>query len=534
VEFKDLGLGPDLLKALDGLGYVAPTEIQEKAIPILLERSSDFIGQAQTGTGKTAAFALPLLQILNPDSNSIQALVVCPTRELANQVCAEIDKIGKHTRFKTLAIYGGASYVGQKRALMNDRPQIVVGTPGRLMDLMKQGVLKFNKAEYVILDEADEMLNMGFFEDVQNIISAFDKSRRIWMFSATMPKPILNLINKEFDHPKTVSIKKKTLSNDSIEQRYYTVMRKYHKEALCRILDTEPEIYGLIFCRTKMETRELADVLIGKGYRVETLNGDLGQRERDVAMERFKGRKVDLMVCTDVAARGIDVNNLTHVINFGVPQDNETYVHRIGRTGRAGLKGVSITLIDPKDKFIIKKIERFTKKEMTLAKLPSVNEIKSSYVLNELESIRGLVETILDKGEDFQLDDTFKLMEDCFENFTTEELLKVMFTWKFNKKLKGLDNQGDLDAVKRQNVRAKDSVRLFMSVGKTDGLNLQMLLNDVSTKFGLKKSEIQNVDMKTNFSFIEVPKRYRDNFLKSRDLKIRNRKVRFEVSQARK
>ncbi|RLA62668.1 MAG: ATP-dependent helicase [Epsilonproteobacteria bacterium] len=533
MEFKDLGLGPDLLKALDGLGYVEPTEIQERAIPILLERNSDFIGQAQTGTGKTAAFALPLLQVLNPDSNSVQALVVCPTRELANQVCAEIDKIAKFTKFKTLAIYGGASYIAQKRSLIRDRPQIVVGTPGRLQDLMKQGVLQFHNAEYVVLDEADEMLNMGFFEDVQNIIAAFDKNRRIWMFSATMPKPILNLINKEFDHPKTVSIKKKTLSNDDIEQRYYTVMRKYHKEALCRILDTEPDTYALIFCRTKMETRELADVLLGKGHRVETLNGDMGQRERDVAMERFKAHKVDLMVCTDVAARGIDVNNLTHVINFGVPQDNESYVHRIGRTGRAGLKGISITLVDPKDQFIIKKIERFTNKQMIKAKLPSVNEIKSSVVTTELENIRGLVETILEKGDEFKLDDTYKIMEECFEDFEKDELLKVMFTWKFNKKLLALDNIGNLDSIKRGNGSSKDNVRLFMSVGKTDGLTLKILLDDVSHKFGLKKSDIQNVDMKTNFSFLEVPTRFRDKLLKSKDLRIRSRKVRFEVSQAR-
>lgn len=533
MEFKDLGLGPDLLKALDGLGYTEPTEIQERAIPILLERNSDFIGQAQTGTGKTAAFALPLLQILNPESNSIQALVVCPTRELANQVCAEIDKIAKFTKFKTLAIFGGASYIAQKRSLMRDRPQIVVGTPGRLQDLMKQGVLQFQNAEYVILDEADEMLNMGFFEDVQNIISAFDKNRRIWMFSATMPRPILNLINKEFDHPKTVSIKKKTLSNDSIEQRYYTVIRRQHKEALCRILDTEPDMYALIFCRTKMETRELTDVLLGRGYRVEILNGDLGQRERDTAMERFKGRKVDIMVCTDVAARGIDVNNLTHVINFGVPQDNETYVHRIGRTGRAGLKGVSITLIDPKDQFIVKKIERFTKKEMVKAKLPSVEEIKSSVVLQELEGIRGLVETIVEKGDEFKLDDTFKIMEECFEGFTVEELLKVMFTWKFNKKLLALDNIGNLDATKKVRGGSKDNVRLFMSIGKMDGLNLKILLDDVSRKFGLKKAEIQNIEMKQNFSFIEVPKKFRDRFIKSKDLRIRSKKVRFELSQAR-
>jgi len=375
------------------------------------------------------------------------------------------------------------------------------------------------------------MLNMGFFEDVQNIISAFDKNRRIWMFSATMPKPILNLINREFDHPKIVSIKKKTLSNDDIEQRYYTVMRKYHKEALCRILDTEPEMYALIFCRTKVETRELADLLLQKGYRIETLNGDMGQRERDVAMERFKAHKVDLMVCTDVAARGIDVNNLTHVINFGIPQDNETYVHRIGRTGRAGLKGISITLVDPKDQFIIKKIERFTNKQMLKATLPTVEEIKASVVNTELEGIRGLVETIIEKGDEFKLDDTYKIMEDCFEGFEKDELLKVMFTWKFNKKLKGLDNIGNLDATKR--TKSKDSVRLFMSMGKTDGLNLKMLLDDISQKFGLKKSDIQNVDMKTNFSFFEVPKRFRDNFLKSKNLRIKNRKVRFELSQAR-
>ncbi len=538
MKFADLNLRPELLKAVTELGYITPTEIQEKAIPVLLEGEQDFIGQAQTGTGKTAAFVLPLLSKLNPKSSHVQALVLTPTRELANQVCMEVEKLGKFLGFNTLAIYGGTSYDNQKRRLKKDKPSIIVGTPGRVIDLMEQGHLKFGQAEYIVLDEADEMLNMGFFEDVTTILSKFDDKKRLWMFSATMPKPILDLINKSFNNPKIVKIKNNTLSNEDIDQRYYVVLRKNHGEALCRILDSEPNFYGLIFCRTKVDTREVADELNSRGYKVDTLNGDMGQNERDSAMAKFKSQKVNILVCTDVAARGIDVSNLTHVVNYNLPMDAESYVHRIGRTGRAGMKGISIALVDPKETFKVKKIEQFTRKLMTKSKLPTIETLKSSIVLAELERMSTIIQAITDKGSDFKVDETFELFAQKFGEFSKEDILKIFFSLNFNQKLKRFNQLGSIDCEKNSNnfgsFSVNGSVRLFMNMGKDDGLNLKMLLDDVSKEFRIPRGQIQKVEMKNRFSFFEVPSNFGETFVNNKNLVIRKRKINFEISQPRK
>ncbi len=532
--FNDLNLKPELLRAIAELGYINPTEIQEKAIPVLIEGEHDFVGQAQTGTGKTAAFVLPLLSKIDPNLPHIQALVLTPTRELANQVCQEVEKLGKYLGFKTLAIFGGTSYETQKRRLRTDKPSIIVGTPGRVIDLMEQGNLKFNKAEYIVLDEADEMLNMGFFEDVQRILSKFEEHKRLWMFSATMPKPIMDLINREFNSPKFVKIKKQTLSNEDIEQKYYVVLRKNHLEALCRILDSEPGFYGLIFCRTKIETREVADELALRGYKVETLNGDMGQHERDTAMSKFKTQKVNILVCTDVAARGIDVSNLSHVVNFNLPMDSESYVHRIGRTGRAGMKGVSISMVDPKDLFKVKKIEAFTKKQMTKSKLPSVESLKSMAVLTEIEKMEGIVSAVTEKGVEFKVDETFEIFQNKFSEFSKEDILKIFFTLNLNQKIKRYNQLGSIDCEKNKATHTGTFVRLFMNMGKDDGLNLKILLDDVSKEFGIPRNQIQKVDLKNRFSFFEVPSKMAENFVNNNNLVIKKRKVNFEISQPRK
>lgn len=537
MKFVDLNLRPELLRAVAELGYISPTEIQEKAIPVLLEGEQDFIGQAQTGTGKTAAFVLPLLSKLNPKAQHIQALVLTPTRELANQVCLEVEKLGKYLGFNTLAIYGGTSYDNQKRRLKKDRPSIIVGTPGRVIDLMEQGHLKFGQAEYIVLDEADEMLNMGFFEDVKTILAKFEESKRLWMFSATMPKPILDLIQKSFNNPKIVKIQNKTMSNEDIDQRYYVVLRKNHGEALCRILDTEPNFYGLIFCRTKVDTREVADELITRGYKVDTLNGDMGQNERDTAMAKFKSQKVNILVCTDVAARGIDVSNLTHVVNYNLPMDSESYVHRIGRTGRAGMKGISISLVDPKELFKVRKIEQFTKKLMTKSKLPTIETLKSSIVLAELERMSAIIQAITEKGSDFKVDESYEIFANKFNEFSKEEILKIFFSLSFNQKLKRFNQLGNIDCEKSSNsisYSSNGSVRLFMNMGKDDGLNLKMLLDDVSKEFSIPRNQIQKVELKNRFSFFEVPAQLGDTFVNNKNLIIRRRKINFEISQPRK
>ncbi len=444
LNFTDLNIIPDVLKAIEEMGFKHPTEIQEKAIPLLTDTGKDFIGQAQTGTGKTAAFTIPLLSKIDFSSKKTQALVLAPTRELAQQVEAEIKKLAKYINIKSTCVYGGASYEKQMRALKSN-PQIVVGTPGRVKDFIKRGALKLGEANFCILDEADEMLNMGFFEDVQFILDSFNEKRQLIMFSATMPTGVLKIIKKSFNDYEMVKIAKKSVSNENIEQRYFVVQHKYFKESLARIIDSEPEIYGIVFCRTRLETKDVGDDLRSRGYRIETLNGDMGQAERERSMQKFKAKKVNLMVCTDVAARGIDVTNLTHVINFGLPQDNESYVHRIGRTGRAGLTGKAYTIVCPKTAYVIKKIEKHINKKIELQKLPSVDDLKQRRIEKEIESANKIIKVIRDRGDNFTIDKTYSIFEDRLQSLTRDELLKLMFTWQFNKKLLQYDSISDIE-----------------------------------------------------------------------------------------
>ena len=445
--FKELSLDKNILKSLGEMGFEKPTEIQARAIPVLLDSKKDFVGQAQTGTGKTGAFAIPLLSRMDFKNNSVQALILAPTRELANQIEKEIEKFGKYTSVKSTCIYGGTGYESQIRALKSDRPQIVVGTPGRVIDMIKKGILKLDQAKYCILDEADEMLNMGFFEDVQVILSSFRPQRQLMMFSATMPKQIVKLIKDSFNRPEMVKIEKKSLSNDDIEQKYFVVREKHFKEAIARLIDDADDMYGIVFCKTKLETKMVADDLKNRGHEAEVLNGDMGQVERDHAMNNFKKRKVNLLVCTDVAARGIDVDNLTHVFNYGIPRDNESYVHRIGRTGRAGTKGKAYTITSPKSAYLIRGIEKHINKRIVKEQLPSVSKLKKNLVAKELDGAAFIVDAIKAKGDEFKLDESFELMQGHFDDLSKEELLKLMFVWKFNKEIRRYNNLADIESV---------------------------------------------------------------------------------------
>ncbi len=445
--FEKLNIQRSVLKALNEMGFTTPTEIQSKAIPVLLDTERDFVGQAQTGTGKTAAFVIPLLENIDTSSDSVQALVLTPTRELANQVENEFKKIGKYTGIKSTCIYGGTGYESQISALKRDRPQIVVGTPGRVIDMINKRFLKLDNAEFCVLDEADEMLNMGFFEDVQVILEGFNSQRQLIMFSATMPAPIVKLINRSFNNPEMVKIKKKSLSNDDIEQKYFVVREKHFKEALARLIDDAGDMYGIVFCQTKIETKKVADDLKKRGHTAEVLNGDMGQPERDHAMKNFKDKKVNLLICTDVAARGIDVDNLTHVFNFGAPRDNESYVHRIGRTGRAGTKGKAYTIVGPKSAFIMRSIEKHVNKKIPQEKLPSVEKLKRNMVEKELTSAEQILGAIKLKGDEFKTEDSFDLILENFSDLSKDELLKLMFVWKFNKDMRHLNNLADIETV---------------------------------------------------------------------------------------
>ncbi len=444
-QFIDYNISENILNALGEMDFSVPTEIQDKSISVLLESNKDFVGQAQTGTGKTAAFVVPLLEKINEKKQVTQALILAPTRELAMQVEEEIKKIGKHTKIKSTCVYGGTAYEGQLQALRG-QPHIVVGTPGRVLDLLGKRKIKLSSANFCVLDEADEMLTMGFLEDVQEILSFFTNERQLIMFSATMPRPIVSMIDREFKNPTKVHIEKKTMSNSDIEQKYFVVRDKHLKEGLSRLIDDAHNVYGIVFCRTKIETREVADDLKRRGHLVEVLNGDMGQTERDLAMKNFRSKKVNLLVCTDVAARGIDINNLTHVFNYGMPRDNESYVHRIGRTGRAGEKGKAYSVIGAREASFIKGLEKHIKQKIIKDKLPTVEKLKESLVLKDLENAKYILDAVLSKGDDFKTEKSFEHFKEKFGELETEELLKVMFVWKFNKDMRRYNNLADIES----------------------------------------------------------------------------------------
>jgi len=598
MNFNDFNFNEKTL--LDNIlrqGYSEPTDIQREAIPLLLNHNTDFIGKAQTGTGKTAAFLLPLIDRIDTKNKNIQALVLSPTRELANQIYEEFLKFSDDLRVKAEVVYGGTSYDRQIRGIKKNRPQIIIGTPGRVIDLMKQGVLRFDATEFLVLDEADEMLNMGFFEDVQLVIESLSDFRKIWMFSATMPRSIKNLIDKEFNDPQTVSIDKKTMTNSDIEQSAYLVKRKYFGEAISRLLNVEEDHYAIIFCRTKLDTADLANELQGRGVKADMLHGDMGQAQRDAAMARFKKKRTRVLVCTDVAARGIDVNNLTHVFNHDLPQDSESYVHRIGRTGRAGMKGKAVTIIDGRSVGRLKWIEKKTRQEIEIKKLPTEEQLKKALIDSKMENLNGAIEAIVSKGEEFRIDESFSEFSKYFTDLDRDSLEKLFFTYLFNndfRRLRDLDNIEDEDPKRRRDrgyreVRSGDrndrggrrgdrrdrddrrgsrddrgdrrgsrrgdrgddrfdrrdrrenrrdhstkngDIRVFMNMGKQDGLGLHLLLGQIAQQTGVKRDQINNVQLKDRFSFFDIGPKYGNELVKKRDIVINDQQVRFEVAKS--
>ena len=542
MTFQELPLRESLLKAIAERGYENPTEIQAQAIPILATQDTDFVGQAQTGTGKTAAFVLPILNKINKEDRNVQALVLTPTRELANQITEEIKKFTTYERIRSLAVYGGISLEGQIRGLRKDKPQIVVGTPGRVMDLIERGILVLDFAKIAVLDEADEMLDMGFIDDVKSILSNLGEEKKTWMFSATMPAPILSLIKTYLKDPAMVKVQKKTLSNESIEQKHFVVRYPQMSEAVCRILDSLEDYYGMIFCRTKVDAKTLADELNSRGYPSDSLHGDMSQQQRDITMKNFKLKKIKMLVCTDVASRGIDVDNLTHVINYGLPQDIESYVHRIGRTGRAGQSGVALSLIEPSERYKLRTIEGITKAKIAQGTLPTAEELKEVMVKKALAKFDTVIESL---GE-LNTDEAFNAK---FESLSKEDVLKVMYNHIFKSQIARYENVPSLDIQDRKNDRngqrdargtgndfggnaGNGNMRFFLNMGKDHGLTLKALLGSVANMVNVDERLIRNVDLKETFSFLEVPAQYGETLLKVNAPVIADRNVRFEVTRS--
>ncbi|OIQ19663.1 MAG: hypothetical protein BM556_04035 [Bacteriovorax sp. MedPE-SWde] len=540
MKFNDFPLKATLLRAIEERGYVEPTDIQAEAIPYLCTEKGDFVGQAQTGTGKTAAFGLPLLNNIEASERTIQAIVLSPTRELANQICEELKKFSTHEDVRTMSVYGGTPIDGQIRNLKKIRPQIIVGTPGRVLDLIRRGALKLENAQYSVLDEADEMLDMGFLDDVKDILSkVVREDKQTWMFSATMPRPILNLIQDYLNEPKIVRVQKKTLSNENITQKYYVVRDRQMKEAVCRLLDSVEEYYGIIFTKTKIDAKGLTDELNMRGYLADSLHGDMDQKHRDLTMKKFKEKRVKLLVCTDVAARGIDVDHLTHVFNYGLPQDLESYVHRIGRTGRAGQKGMALSIVAPSETRKLGQLERLTKAKIAKETLPTVDVLKDAMVRRSVNQYDFIFEEM--EKED-KMDSSFALFAEAFEHLEKEQILKVMFKSQFADAIRRLDREPVIDAQERTRSERTDrngkgvpdrngNIRFFVSAGRDDGVELNTLLGDIAKELKIDQNKIRNVQLKEKFSFLDVPAEFQDQLIAGCEIYAGKRKVRFEPTR---
>src|ERR1700760_3394275 len=438
--FIELGIRHDIVNAISELGFENPTPIQEQSIPVLLTGSNDFVGLAQTGTGKTAAFGLPLLELLDFDQNHPQALVLCPTRELCLQITNDIKNYAKKMgNVNVVAVYGGASISDQLHQIKRG-VQIVVATPGRMLDIINRKAINFSEVQFVVLDEADEMLNMGFQEDIDSILSETPSDKKTWLFSATMPSEVRRIAKKYMDDPYELTMGTKNTGNENIDHEYYVVRARDKYAAFKRIVDFNPEIFGIVFCRTKIETQEIAEALIKDGYNADSLHGDLSQQQRDKVMKRYRERNLQLLIATDVAARGIDVNDVTHVINYSLPDEVENYTHRSGRTARAGKTGVSISIINAKELGKIRQIERTIGKKFNKAEIPTGFDVCEKQLFSIVHKIHDV------EVNEQQIEQYIPRIMEEFKDFTKEDFVKRFASIEFNRFLDYYKNAPDLNA----------------------------------------------------------------------------------------
>ncbi|MBS1686871.1 MAG: DEAD/DEAH box helicase [Bacteroidetes bacterium] len=496
-KFKVLGLSDNVLDALAKKGWDTPSEIQEKTIPLLVKGDRDIVGQAATGTGKTGAFGLPLIEQLDDSSKAVQAIVLCPTRELAVQVAEEIMSFKGSKKLFVQAIYGGQSYNTQIAALRKG-VQIVVGTPGRVRDHIEKGTLKLNNVTHVVLDEADEMLNMGFEEEVREILKSVPEERRMLLFSATMPAQILKLAKtfmKEYD---IVEVAKKEESKANIDQSFFEVQNSDRFVTLCRVIDTEPEFYGIVFCRTKMETDEIASKLLEMGYDAEAIHGDITQSQRELILKKFKMRKLNILVATDVAARGIDVNDLTHVINYNLPQDPESYVHRIGRTGRAGKHGTAITIVTSREKRDIAVLERITKSTIRRETVPSIADVVGTKTMK----LKTEMQSMIEKGEhEVYLDLAKELLED---SESPEQVIAAIMKYALKDTL-AESSYKEIGQTNSTGFTHDGKSRLFVARGHKDHMNAEQIAQFLADKAGIDARSIEDIRVFDMFTFITTP-----------------------------
>lgn len=519
MTFEELGLKSGVLKSLKTLGFETPTPIQQEAIPHLLKEESDFVGLAQTGTGKTAAFGLPLVSKVEEGRKRPQGLVICPTRELCLQISKDIQNFSKDVDVNTVAVYGGTDIVRQMKEIKRGA-QIVVATPGRLVDLTKRRAINLREIDWVVLDEADEMLNMGFKEDIDHILDETPLERNVWLFSATMPKEVAAIAKNYMEQPLEVSIGHKNQTNENIEHIYFTVADRDRYSAVKRLIDFNPNIYGLIFCRTRRETAAVAEKLGKEGYSAEPLHGDLSQAQRDTVMRRFRNKDIQILVATDVAARGIDVDDITHVINYNLPDEIENYTHRSGRTARAGKHGESLVLVTPREGYKIKAIEKKIRTEFTKGVIPNAKEIC------EIQLMKLVDKVITTPVKEDDIAEFLPIVMQEFEGFSKEEIIKKFVSAEFNRFIEYYERAGDLNAKEGRRDRdrgerkerrgARDDenkTRFFVNLGKRDGLNPGGLLRVICDSTGLRSNSIGRIDIMASFSFFEADNENVDRIL---------------------
>ena len=512
--FIQLGIRHDIVNAITELGFENPTPIQEQSIPVLLTGSNDFGGLAQTGTGKTAAFGLPLLELLDFEANHPQALILCPTRELCLQITNDLKNYAKNMRnANVVAVYGGASISDQLHQIRRG-VQIVVATPGRMLDIINRKAINFSNVKFVVLDEADEMLNMGFQEDIDSILSTTPEEKKTWLFSATMPAEVRRIAKKYMTDPHELTMGTKNTGNENIEHEYYVIRARDKYAAFKRIVDFNPEIFGIVFCRTKIETQEIAEALIKDGYNADSLHGDLSQQQRDKVMKRYRERSLQLLIATDVAARGIDVNDVTHVINYSLPDEIENYTHRSGRTARAGKTGVSVSIINGKELGKIRQIEKTLGKRFVKMEIPTGFDVVEKQLFALIHKVHNV------EVNEQQIDQYTSRIMDEFKDLSKEDIIKRFASLEFNRFLDYYKNAPDLNAPVDESRRMESGsggerfnrtgmrsefTRLFINLGSVDGFSRGDLLGYICNTSKISGRTVGKIDVKGVYSFFEVP-----------------------------
>jgi len=526
--FEELGLGENSLKAIKDMGFETPSEVQEKAIPLLLENETDIVSLAQTGTGKTAAFGFPLVEKVDAESRTTQGLILSPTRELCLQITNELKNYSKYVKgLNVVAVYGGASIQDQARAIKRGA-QIIVATPGRMGDMIRRGMVDIRKIDVCVLDEADEMLNMGFYEDITEILSDTPDEKNTWLFSATMPREVSTIAKKFMHDPMEITVGTKNAGNKNVSHEYYQVSGRDRYNALKRLADANPGIFSVVFCRTKRDTQAVAEKLIEDGYNAAAIHGDLSQSQRDTVMKSFRNKQIQMLVATDVAARGIDVNDITHVVNYQLPDEIETYTHRSGRTGRAGKSGISIVIVTKSEMRKIKSLERILKTDFIKKDIPNGKEICEVQLFHLVNNVKNT-----EINED--IEEYLPQLNESLEELSKEELIKKFFSVEFtrfsNYYKKSRDIKSSSEERSSRETAPDGSTRYFINVGEKDGYDWMRLKDFLKDTLELGRDDVFKVDCKESFSFFNTDEAHKEKIMEFfKDYKVDGRFVNVEIS----